>query len=263
MNRRFPQTEHEYTEYDCNNAAVMRLYKNIDIIEYKNICKSLNQYNKIDENRICGTHYSAYRDVDRIIYLIFSESDNSLRIILDPNTNIYQNKESQETAERCKTSLFQFEVDHKLIDCGMCYIIRCCDNSFFIIDSAHTYSVNDYKRIHDFLRSLTENDDKIIISGWFFSHGHVDHIMQFMNFAEENFDDVKIEAVYSNIVSINHKDSGAWMYADKKICIDFEELLQKHIEIPKIKLHTGATFYIRNLKIDVLCTHEDVFPQSL
>ena len=36
----------------------------------------------------------------------------------------------------------------------MCYIVRCCDGSFFVIDSAHMYSVNDDIRIIEFLRKL-------------------------------------------------------------------------------------------------------------
>ena len=31
-------------------------------------------------------------------------------------------------------------------------------------------------------------------------------------------------------------------------------------DIPVVLLHTGLTFYVDNLKIDTLCSHEDVFP---
>ncbi len=34
-------------------------------------------------------------------------------------------------------------------------------------------------------------------------------------------------------------------------------------EIPKYKVQAGQRFYIRNLCFDVLCTHEDVYPQKL
>ena len=37
----------------------------------------------------------------------------------------------------------------------MCYILRCADNSFFIIDGGHFLQPNDHKRIYRFLRERT------------------------------------------------------------------------------------------------------------
>ncbi len=262
-----PEFSHPADEppYDCNDGAFMKLYRSVSLEEYKAYTGELKAagFTLFDENRIKDNYYSGFKGSGFLLHTDYSSADGCMHVIADPNTNLYE-KEEAAFDKPADTVLYQFEIDHSLIDCGMCYIIQCADNSFFIVDSAHVCSVPDNQRIYDFLRKLTPEGKKIIISGWFFSHGHVDHIGKFMDFLKYNYnDDVVIEKLYYNFVSCSHPDNGEWMISDKIFQLQFEELVKNYPEIPGIKLHSGQTFWVRNLKFDVLCTHEDIYPDDL
>lgn len=144
----------------------------------------------------------------------------------------------------------------------MCYILRCADNSFFIIDGGHFLQPNDHKRIYRFLRERTPDGEHTVISGWFFSHAHDDHVSQFVDFIREYGSAVDIEKLYYNDAPIDHRDNMSWGEANKKYIRRFEDCARS-CGIPTVKLHTGQRFFVRNLRFDVLCTHEDVWPKSL
>jgi hypothetical protein len=123
-------------------------------------------------------------------------------------------------------------------------------------------SINDDIRIFDFLRSKTPEHLPVVVSGWFFSHGHVDHIGKFMDILKYN-KDIVIKGLYYNFVSNNHFSHESWLYSDIRFTEIFLEEVSKRNDIPLYLLHSGQSFFVDCLKIDVLCTHEDVYPQSL
>jgi len=75
-------------------------------------------------------------------------------------------------------------------------------------------------------------------------------------------DDVIIEGLYFNFPTYDHRDAGEWMGAGEGYVNQFRAAIKKRPDIPVYTLHSGETFYIRNLKFNVLCSHEDVFPKS-
>lgn len=260
---RLPTLCESSLSYDCGEGASLRLYENVserDFLGYEKQLEALG-FALYDRHDIAGNIHFTLTGDKMLIQLYYVGNDSSVRVIADPDTNLYC-KEKYSGAKLCDTELYQFETDHSLIDCGMCYIIRCADNSFFIIDSAHFYSVHDNDRIHDFLRSMVPANEKIRISGWFVSHGHVDHLSKFKDYLLYNMDDTVIDRIYMNLIPTDHRDSGNWIDANKIIQDCFAEVV-KDSGIPTVKLHTGQRFYVKNLEFEVLCTHEDVFPASV
>lgn len=248
--------------YDCNNGVWLFLFREKakeDMDSY--VADAVNMgYSVFDETSFGENYYTTLIKDGFCLHIYFTACDSSLRIIADGFTDLYETKMPQ-VEEMCKTTIWQFEVDHTLIDCGMCYIIRCCDNSFFVIDSAHPYSINDDERIYNFLRKLTPAGEKIRVAGWFFSHAHEDHVGKFCDILRYKTD-IEIEALYYNFISTEHRDSHNWMPSNKNFQRMYEQLFEEHTEIKKIKLHSGQHFFVRNLEFRVLCTHEDVYPNS-
>lgn len=263
LNQYFVTTEeNDFLLYDCNDNVSMRLYKDAEednFDKFRNILleKGFSEY---DYRRMENCRFSSLLKNKELVQLVYSYPQKELRIIDDEYT-VIPNIIKPEPCGLCPVRLWQFEVDHSLIDCGMCYIIQCSDYSFFIVDSAHPYSVNDDIRIYEFLRSKTPSHLPVRVAGWFFSHGHDDHIGKFMDVFRYN-KDIIIEGLYYNFVSNGHFSSDSWMESTKSFARTFIKEVNER-DIPIYKLHSGQRFYIRDLEIDVLCTHEDVFPASL
>lgn len=255
----------EYSIYDCNHDCLMLHITDTTKQEYDNYLVLLHEagFTLYDRHQIRDNYHATYINDKFLLQVYFTLHDGITRIIMDPNTNLYKRKQDVAYSTDFPTTLYQMELDYRTIDCGMCYIIQCADGSFFIIDSAHMNSTHDHKRLYQLLQNLTPEGKKIIISGWFFSHAHQDHIVKFMDFIESDFKNYAIEGLYYNFPSLTIPGSERWSDSDKQTMKEFEGLVQKHSEIPVIKLHTGQKFFIRNLEFDVLTTHEDMFPQRL
>lgn len=248
--------------YNCGDGAYMRLIKNAsetDFIKICNECEKLG-YTLFQRNDIEENIHASYRG-NMLIHTYFCPAEKILRVICDPYSVDFE-REEPKYERRCGSALWQFENDHSYIDCGMCYILRCADNSFFIIDGGHFLQPNDHKRIYRFLRERTPDGERAVISGWFFSHAHDDHVSQFVDFIREYGSAVDIEKLYYNDAPIDHRDNMSWGEANKKYIRRFEDCARS-CGIPTVKLHTGQRFFVRNLRFDVLCTQEDVWPKSL
>lgn len=207
----------------------------------------------------CGNMFATLLK-DDVVHLTYSR-DTYLRITTDGNTNL-PSFEKQEAAPVLQPVYWQFETNHIYIDCGMCIIIRLCDGSFFLVDSAHYLSPGDHERIHNFLRKNT-NTERITIAGWYFSHGHTDHLCEFMQFLKAGYDDTDIEGIYYNFVDYaTHPDRECWEEQEQTVSKDFMRLVGES-GIPVYTPHSGQVFYIRDMQADVLCTHEDVYPLSM
>lgn len=248
-------------EYDCGRNTYMLIYENCTFADFEEECASVQKsgYSLFDSSDIKNNYHRTYRS-DIMMHVYFCESEGKMRIAADPVT-AYYNTKPENCIRKCATTLWQFEVDHSLIDCGMCYIIRCEDGSFFVIDSAHMYSVNDDIRIIEFLKRLT-GGRKPVVAGWFFSHSHEDHIAKFLDIVDYHKDEIEIETVYYNFPSLNHRDSSLWGECGNAMTRKFENTMLRNKDIKKVILHTGQRFFVRNLEFVTLCTHEDIYPES-
>ncbi len=249
-------------EYDCGGGAFMLLYDNFTKEAFEQECRLIekSRFLLFDSFDLKKNYHRTYRS-DIMLHVYFCESENKMRIIADPVTNYY-NTAPENCPNICRSALWQFEVDHSLIDCGMCYIIRCSDGSFFVIDSAHMYSVNDDIRIIEFLKKLS-GGKKPVVAGWFFSHSHDDHIAKFLDIIDYHRSEIDIEALYYNFPSVEHRDCGDWGECNKAMTLKFENTMKRIPDIKKVILHTGQRFFVRNLEFITLCTHEDVYPNSM
>lgn len=254
-----PQTLESFIEYPCGDGAQMLLYRGIHtdcVNAYINTLQSVG-FVLVDSHSIPGSVFATLRRDALTLCINYFGTD--LRLIADPFTAPCKlNDPCDRTAQ---TTLWQHEVDHTLIDCGMCFIVRCCDGSFFIVDSGHYFQVNDNDRIHRFLRERTPAGEKIRIAGWYLTHAHSDHVSKFSDFLRYNMDDVELEAVYYNFPEVFPPAGAGWGKRGNSLQgLNVGKQLHEMLQLPKVKLHTGQRFAVRNLSFTVLCTHEDSFP---
>ncbi len=249
--------------YESSETCTYTVYTCADEAEYRQYLAQITEqrFSPYAENRIEENLFATYIKDGCLVQTAFIPADRTFRVAVDTKTALYPHQ-PQECEKTVQPALWQFETDHRLIDCGMCYVMQCADGSFFVIDSAHSYSVRDNDRLHDFLIEHTPKGKKCVIAGWYFSHGHADHICKFTDFLKYNIADVTIERLYYNFVSQSHPDADKWDPADRRFTDAFLAEVDKHPEIPVVNLHIGQKFYVRDFAFTVLCTHEEVYPGS-
>ncbi len=259
MSYRFRENTDEKI-YDCRENCEMYLYRNVTADDYKSYIEKLIKagYTVVSENVFADNLYTALKG-EKEINAYFTPCDNTLRVTVADDARFpdFEAKEIIKTTEPC---FYMFENDHTYIDCGMCLITQCSDGSFFVVDSGHYLQFNDNDRIYNFMRERTPEGQKVKVCGWLVTHAHSDHISKLFDFIRYNRHDVEIEAIYSNLIS-NDYASSEWGVEEKGLAEKFFSLLERTTDIRKVKLHSGQRFYVRDLCFDVLCTHEDVYPQ--
>lgn len=249
-------------EYGCAGGARTLLFENCVKADFDEECSALVEkgFRLFDGYDIKENYYRTYRS-DITVCAYYCESENALRLIADPHWEAYETKPSS-LPRVCDTTLWQFEVDHSLIDCGMCYIFRLADGGFFIIDGAHMYSVNDDVRIVEFLKARS-GGKKPVVEGWFFSHGHEDHISKFLDIVEYRRSEIEIRSVFCNFPPMTCRDASHWGECAKNTIARFERVMAANPDIKRITPRAGNRFYVGDVEFVVLCSHEDVFPNSL
>ncbi len=249
--------EKEAEIYYVNNKAVLYKYKYIGCNTYKDYCNLLKEkgftHIKYD-NSVYDVN--AFLKNDNLIFTYYLEKEKLLRIVCEPNAVLPDDVQ----LENGFCELYQLSLDQKEVDCGMSYVIKLCDGSFFIIDGGY-FSKGECDRLYNFLSG--HSNGEIIIAGWFCSHAHEDHFGCFMNFVEKYSNRVKIEKLYYNFPCMYILASGNWKAKDIASTERFYEIINEYLpDIPHIKLHTGQKFNVRNIQINVLATHEDLYPNK-
>lgn len=244
--------------YSVNNGAILYKYNGIDYKSYVDYCDSLlkagYKQTKYDN---CVYNISAFLKDDNMIYAYFLEKKGLLRIVFEPNAILPDNNQLQ--VGGCE--LYQLSLDQREVDCGMSYVLKLCDGSFFIIDGGYC-SKGESERLYKFL--CDKSNKEITVSGWYFSHAHQDHIGCFTDFVEKYSKCVKIDKLYYNFPNMYIYQSKNWKNDDILSTERFYYTVNKYLaDIPNIKLHTGQKFCVGNAKIEVLSTHEDLYPNML
>ncbi len=249
-------------KYNCGNNTVLELFSDKTPDDYNEILSRIrkNGYVTVQQSEIDNLISCTLKNADEQITVTFDKAAGEIRKITDKYSAVLNTKYKK--SGKCPVRMWQFEVDHTLIDCGMCYIFQCTDYSFVIIDSAHFYSLNDDIRLYELLRKETPSELPVVISGWYLSHGHADHICKCLDFILYN-KKAEIKGLYYNFVPNDHFSADNWLVADVKHTELFNREIEKRTDIPKYKLHAGQYFYIDCIRFDVLCNHEDVFPQPV
>ena len=256
------RTESDAPIYDCGENCFLKYYENASLSEFESWINALKAdgFEAVQENSLSGNQFVWLKKDVLYITAYFTPCDSSLRVTASENQPVPM-LEAVEYERKCETVFYCFENDHTVIDCGMCLLIQCSDYSFVIVDSGHYDQFNDNDRIHKFMRERTPQGQKIVVAGWLLTHSHTDHVCKFIDFLKYNCDDVIIEGIYSNLFPFGYVAPN-WGNEERLISAKLRRLMNGLV-IPEYKLHSGESFYIRNLKIDVLCTHEDVYPKRI
>lgn len=158
-------------------------------------------------------------------------------------------------------TLYQLELRQSVVNCGMSYVFRLADGSFFLIDGGY-FTEGEADELFAFLKA--SGGEKPVIRGWLFTHAHQDHIGCFMDFVLRHLEEVVIEGLYYNFQPVDlSKAKGDPRKKSNDIATvrEFYGILENRCgDLPVTKLRTGDVLRFGELELEVLYTADDILP---
>lgn len=248
--------------YDANNGDLGIKFENTTAAEYKAYCEKLTAagYSAVMENEAANNIFKTFTNGKKMIHAYYVDYDKAVRLITSNDETVLPNTKPQEIKNKiCDMSLTQLGLNYSAENFGMCYIITLEDGSFIIYDGGGSKG-EDYIRLYNMLEKLNKRTDGIHIAAWVITHMHWDHYSVFQQFVNTYKNKINLELLVTNTVNQNE------MYNGWNISNTGDTLLPDLVESTGAKWfkpHTGQYFYIRNVKCEVLYTHEDLFPDPM
>ena len=248
---------HEY--YDAGESAYLMYRNNSNRAEYDAYCATLvdtGLKKHLDDTEGTGIS-SFYYNKDAVVSVYFSTHDNVLRAVVEPaaETALVPKgiiKEGNKPAAPCLVQLNDHLND--VVDCGMCYIFRLADGSFIIFDGGWcTDPIAD--AIYDKLTALAEGGD-VIISGWFFTHAHIDHIGAIYRVAQKYGSRMTVKRVIYNYPGESRMTEMGDEFV-RGYVRRWHAMLKDFGDVDVIKARTGQRYLFDGLELDMLFTYED------
>lgn len=222
-----------------------------------------------------GNIFAQYPSGDAYIYTYYTASVGEVRIIYDSHSDCspedfgyIRNKQEGET-----TVLYQYGVpmssggtnissnEEGKLNCGMIYVIKLADNSVIIIDGGgyQQFDTAQIDGLMNFLRKVTgtKEGEKVKICAWYITHTHSDHMGGMCLFVKKYHENLDIERIFFNLPSVNLDDE--LMRNSLKNYSKLVGYISSYMNDAKfLKIHTGQSFNLAEVKVNVIYTHEDI-----
>ncbi|MDT8391957.1 MAG: MBL fold metallo-hydrolase [Lentisphaeria bacterium] len=158
------------------------------------------------------------------------------------------------------TTLYQLELDQTNVNCGSSHVIQLESGAFIIIDGGY-FTPGEEDRLYRFLAE--RSDGMPVITAWFFSHAHQDHIGNFIQFVKKYKPRVRIQRLLYSFQPIDLSNAtGDWKSSDPATVNAFYQTLESHCaDIERVTPRTGDVLSFDELTLEVLYTYEDLYPE--
>ena len=197
-----PTPPSPYTLHDAGENAYLIYRAGSSALHFEEYCHALEDAGYTLHVTDCegNTSFAFYHNDKAVINVSFSSADNVLRAVVEPaaDTALAPLGRIADGQGACTVPAFVQMNDHlnDQVDCGMSYIFRLSDGSFILIDGGwDTEAIAD--ALYEKLVSLSEGRE-IVISGWFFTHAHIDHIGAIYRMAQKYGDKITVKRVIYN-----------------------------------------------------------------
>ncbi len=215
-------------------------------------------YTKTMENTIGSSLYRAYKNEKYAVYVYYTDAENTIRMIGATLTNARQPAFETVAADgSVAAKLAVINMDYagqSSKDNGMGLVFTLDDGSYLIYDSG--YNAGDAKTLYNYLKDNNKRiDGKIVIEGWFVTHGHEDHYGALEQFSSLYSSKVTVKTFYFNPVT--------WANETDTMLTLGNTLKRKFDGCTLATPHTGMKIQIRNAVVEVLYTHEDRMPKAI
>ena len=216
----------------------------------------------LQEYALGDNKYTLLRSEKYCAYVSYLAQEDAVRTYVGPADTLNPLHVEETVANVSEPILWQLEVDNlgSGANGGMSYVMKLTDGTFIIIDGGYNTSA-EAENLYELLRDNTPAGEKPVISGWFITHLHGDHYGALLKFANAYSADVDVLAFYYNFPgeSVSSSENGVSAGSAKEIVT----AAKKWKNAARYDaLHSGMRLGFAGLTVDVICTHEDVYPMA-
>lgn len=246
--------------HEAGENAYLIYRDNADAAEFDDYCTALEGAGfSLHTTHAEGTaRYAFYYNDRAVVNVSFSTHDSILRAVVEPaaDTALVPLSVIADGVKGCTAPAFVQMNDHLNddVDCGMSYIFRLADGSFILIDGGwDTAAIAD--ALYEKLTVMSEGRE-IVISAWFFTHAHVDHIGAVYKMAQKYGDSITVKRVIYNFPGESRMTEMGDEFV-RRYVRRWHEMLKDFGEVEIIKARTGQRYLFDGLTLDMLFTYED------
>ena len=256
--------------YRCGEQSVEICLRAVSATEYAGYAETLaaDGWVMYSEHAISANRYATFtHPVGRTIHLGYYPAlqDGTLRIVSEPSGYLPSPEKSPYTrvADTTFTQIGRAAVDLNTAP-GMSYIMQLADGSFVLIDGGPAND-DDERALWDYLQARTPTGQKPVIAAWFITHAHSDHMALANNFLTDYHDRVDVRlAAYNFPLYDAVKDARDVNNTPAR----YQPMIDRFIESIRtywpsadhLLVHAGQRLYLADAEIEIIFTHEDVFP---
>lgn len=249
--------------YDAGDNAMMLYWAGTTADSFTAYAAQLTsmgfaEYHSVDNNSISATTYTKNNANVHVYYL---KRTSELRAIVYYDMELPVKPYSY--TKVCEPAVTQLKVDEE--GGGMSYVIRLEDGTFVVIDGGN-FRNNDLvsaDNIYDLLvEQKPEGVDKLVITAWFVTHAHPDHLGGYKAFAASPYkDEVEVKRLVANDISDYVCASFDNNTTDRSPYYkDLSKLISGCVYV---KGNTGQQFCFPGVTVDILYTPSDVYPDTI
>lgn len=247
--------------YDCGDNELALIYSELGQNVYGSFIDSLVGVGMQQTfSHTAGQFsYSVHSDGKVTLYARYSTSAKTARLIVANARSASMSAlytENDNYQKVCTPSLTQLALSYTADNTnGMGYVIQLSDGSFIIYDGGFTA---DAKKILDCLCSKSDGG-KPYVRAWVLTHMHGDHIQAFREFASSYADQIKLDYLILNVADEYYDVDAPTAYGKGLI----KSALSCFTGARMIKPHAGEVFVFADAKLEVIYTHELLYPVDM
>ena len=250
---------------DCGDGTHVLVWDNVKEADYNAYKNELEAAGMVLSNtyEMGNNKHALYKGDKANVYASYIGSENIARVFYEKAGTLYPSAEEQsyETVSEYIPTLWMLDVDSQKSSSdaasgsngGMSFILKVADGSFIIIDGGYN-TAKESSRILDFLKENTPEGQTPVVSAWIITHQHSDHYGALRSMTAKHLNDITVKAFYYNMPSEGHDAADGMANSIRGWMSKWKGAVQYS------KLHSGMRFYVADAQIDVIFTHEDLYP---
>lgn len=245
--------------YDCGDSSLAAYYSETKKSDFDAYCKAAeeNGFTLYSSHTAASNSFATYTSDKGQIYVAFNEEHGETRIVTE-KANYLAPVKSEAYTSKIEPAMMLLDISYTTDNTnGLGVIFRLSDGSFIVIDGGFAA---DSETVYNALTELSADKNSIpVIRMWLLTHMHGDHIQAFKSFAKNHAKDVKLEYVVLNCASAYYDAEDATDYTNGTI----KSLVTEFSGARLIKIHEGTVLHFADAEIEILQTHEGVYPANM